>query len=93
MFSIAGAIVNGQGFSSPYWAMTGPTAQQTPGFPYFLAALYYLGGDSMNFAIRALAGLNVVFSTLTCLILIAIGNRLRPGHGNLFGWAWAVLPI
>jgi hypothetical protein len=93
MFSIASAIVSGQGFSSPYWVETGPTAQQSPGFPYFLAALYYLGGGSMDFAIRALAGLNVAFSALTCLILIAIGDRLRPGHGNLFGLAWAVLPI
>ena len=47
----------------------------------------------MDFAFRALIGLNVVFSALTCVVLIAIGNRLRPGHGNLFGWAWAVLPI
>ena len=93
MFSIASAIVGGQGFSSPYWVETGPTAQQTPGFPYFLAVLYYLGGGSMDFAIRALAGLNVVFSALTCLTLIAIGNRLLPGRGNLFGWAWALLPI
>ena len=93
MFSIASAIVGGQGFSSPYWVETGPTAQQTPGFPYFLAALYYLGGGSTDFAIRALACLNVDFSALTCLTLIAIGNRLLPGRGNLFGWAWALLPI
>jgi hypothetical protein len=93
MFSIASAIVSGQGFSSPYWAETGPTAQQTPGFPYFLAVLYYVGGGSMDFAARALLGLNVIFSALNCVVLIAIGNRLRPGRGNLFGWAWAVLPI
>jgi hypothetical protein len=93
MFSIASAIVSSQGFSSPYWAETGPTAQQTPGFPYFLAALYYVGGGSMDFAVRALVGLNVVFSALTCMVIIAVGNRLQPGHGNLFGWAWAALPI
>ena len=93
MFSIANAIVSGHGFSSPYFEETGPTALETPGFPYFLAVLYYIGGGSMDFAFRALIGLNVVFSALTCVVLIAIGNRLRPGHGNLFGWAWAVLPI
>jgi hypothetical protein len=92
-FSIANAVVSGHGFSSPYFEETGPTAQQTPGFPYFLAVLYYIGGGSMDFAFRAILGLNVVFSALTCVVLIAIGNRLRPGHGNLFGWAWAVLPI
>ena len=54
MFSIANAIVSGQGFASPYFEETGPTAQQTPAFPYFIAALYYIGGGSMDFAVRAL---------------------------------------
>ena len=74
MFSIANAIVSGHGFSSPYFEETGPTALETPGFPYFLAVLYYIGGGSMDFAFRALIGLNVVFSGLTCVVLIAIGN-------------------
>ena len=78
MFSIANAIVSGHGFSSPYFEETGPTALETPGFPYFLAVLYYIGGGSRDFAFRALIGLNVVFSALTCVVLIAIGNRLRP---------------
>jgi hypothetical protein len=93
MFSIANAIVSGEGFSSPYGLATGATAQQTPAFPYLVAVLYYVGNGSMEVAARILLGLNAVFSALTCLVLIAIGNRLRPGHGHAFGWAWAIFPI
>ena len=54
MFSIANAIVSGQGFSSPYFQETGPTAQETPGFPYFLAVsiLYRRRLDGFCFTSR-----------------------------------------
>lgn len=93
MFSIAHAIVTGQGFSSPYWAATGATAQQTPGFPYFVAGLWRLGRGSMDFAAHATIWLNVLFSATTCLVLVAIGNRLWPGKGRWCGLTWAVLPV
>lgn len=93
MFSIASAIASGHGFSSPYWISTGPTAIVAPAFPYFVAGLCYIGNGSMEFAVRAVLWLNVLFSALICAPLIAIGNRYRPRGGNLFGWCWAAFPI
>jgi len=93
MLSIASAIASGQGFSSPYWISTGPTAIVAPAFPYFVAGLCYIGNGSMEFAVRAVLWLNVLFSALTCIPLTAIGNRYRLRGGNLFGWSWAAFPI
>ena len=93
MFSIASAIASGHGFSSPYWISTGPTTIVAPAFPYFVAGLCYIGNGSMEFAARALLWLNVLFSALICVPLIAIGNRYRLRGGNLFGWCWAAFPI
>jgi 4-amino-4-deoxy-L-arabinose transferase-like glycosyltransferase len=93
MFSIASCIVGGRGFGSPFWANTGATAQQTPGFPYFVAGLYYVGGRSMEFALKAIIILNLAFSALICLPIIGIGNKLERQNGLWFGLAWALLPI
>jgi hypothetical protein len=93
MLSIAHAIVSGEGFSSPYGAVTGPTAQQMPVYPYLVAFLARVEGGSMEAAARAALGLNLIWSGLTALVLVALADRLRPGAGLATGWMWALVPI
>jgi hypothetical protein len=40
--SIAASIAAGQGFSSPFYAPSGPTAWVSPVFPYILGAVFKL---------------------------------------------------
>lgn len=91
-FQIAHAIALGHGFASPYGGATGPTAQQVPIFPYLVAGLATVGG-SMDAAVRLVLALNVLWSSLTALVLVAIGNRVRSGAGLVAGWCWALAPI
>src|SRR5262245_45384008 len=88
--SIAHAIYQGQGFASPYFAVTGPTAQQPPIFPYMMGKLAQLLGG-MEPAERAVLALNLIFSAAAGLVLIAIGKRWN--LGLLPGWLWALLPL
>jgi hypothetical protein len=91
-FSIAHALVVGEGFSSPFGGVTGPTAQQVPVFPALVASLARLAGGSMEAAARAVLGLNLLWSGLTALVLVAVADRLRPGAGLAAGGLWAVIP-
>src|SRR6185295_11818315 len=70
-FAIADAIVHGQGFASPYWVPTGPTAQQMPGFPYLVAGIGELFG--MQTAAYIMVALNVLCSALMALVLARMG--------------------
>ncbi len=42
---IAEAIVNGRGFSDPFYVESGPTAWMPPALPYIQAGLYQLHGN------------------------------------------------
>jgi 4-amino-4-deoxy-L-arabinose transferase-like glycosyltransferase len=90
---LARSLASGQGFSSPFHGLTGPTAFQAPLFPYLLAGIFRLFGiytDSSAFVILAL---NSLFSALTCLTVFDIGERIFGRTvANLAGWTWAFLP-
>lgn len=90
---IARSMVRGHGFSSPYWAPTGPTAQQPPVYPYLLAGAFELFGVYTPKAAFAVLSLNSVFSALTCVFLLLIGQRaFGDTVGWLAAWTWVFWP-
>jgi 4-amino-4-deoxy-L-arabinose transferase-like glycosyltransferase len=90
---IARSISQGHGFSSPYWAPTGPTAQQPPVYPYLLAGSFKFFGVFTPGAAFAMLSLNSLFSALTCVFLLLIGRRaFGETVGTLAAWAWVFWP-
>lgn len=91
--SIAASIAQGHGYSSPLYDPSGPTAWITPVYPYLLAGVFKIFGVYTLSASVAIRSLNILFSSLTCLPIIALGRRLfGETTGTVAGWLWAVLP-
>ena len=66
-----------------------PTALWPPGYPITLAAVYKLTDDS----VEAGRMLNVIFGTLTCVLVYLIARRFfGVGAGAIAGLALAVMP-
>ena len=74
--SIAASIAAGQGFSSPFYLPSGPTAWVTPVFPYILGAVFKVFGTLTLHSSIAIRSLNVLFSALTCYPIILLGTKL-----------------
>ena len=90
---IARSIAQGQGFSNPLFANTGPTAWLGPVYPYLLAGIFKLLGIYSKASAIAAIALNCLFSALTCIpvYLIARKNFGEP-TATWSGWAWALFP-
>jgi 4-amino-4-deoxy-L-arabinose transferase-like glycosyltransferase len=91
--NIAYSLAAGQGFSSPYWQETGPTAWLTPIYPALVAVIFKIFGIHTAHSFFAIVFLNVVFSTATCVPVFCIGKRVG-GLGVASGaaWLWALFP-
>jgi 4-amino-4-deoxy-L-arabinose transferase-like glycosyltransferase len=93
MGRIARSIAMGQGFSSPTDLPTGPSAWAPPVYPYILAAVFKLFGIYSNLSAWVILIFNSIFSSLTCLTLYRIGEKIygvavaRPA-----AWTWALFP-
>ncbi|MFZ0521312.1 MAG: hypothetical protein WAL95_09830 [Candidatus Acidiferrales bacterium] len=91
--NIAFSIALGQGFGSPYWQDTGPTAWLTPVYPYMVAGAYHLFGIHTPRAFYAMVLLNILCSVATCIPIFYIGRRVGGlGVASLAAWLWAVFP-
>src|SRR5579863_10610838 len=90
---IARSIAQGEGFSNPLFAKTGPTAWLAPVFPYLLAGIFKIFGVySKASAIAALA-LDCLFSALTCLPIYFIAKKHFGEDAAVWaGWVWAFFP-
>src|SRR5260370_42545138 len=87
--SIAASIAAGQGFSSPFYLPSGPTAWVTPVFPYLLGAVFKLFGTYTFHSSISIRALNVLFSALTCYPIILLGTRLfAQPVGAIAGCIW-----
>src|SRR5215469_6654972 len=90
---IARSIASGQGFSSPLFGDTGPTAWTTPVYPYLVAAVFRVFGIYSRASAWAILTLNCLFSALTCIPVYFIGRRCFD-RSTAF-WAagiWALFP-
>ncbi|MGC1965398.1 MAG: hypothetical protein WA673_02995 [Candidatus Acidiferrales bacterium] len=91
--NIAFSIALGQGFGSPYWQETGPTAWLTPVYPYMVAGAYRIFGIHTPHAFFAMVLLNTLFSAATCIPIFYIGKRVGGvGVASVAAWLWAIFP-
>jgi 4-amino-4-deoxy-L-arabinose transferase-like glycosyltransferase len=90
---IARSIAQSEGFSSPLFGKTGPTAWLAPVFPYLLAGIFKIFGVySKASAIAALA-LDCLFSALTCVPVFFIAKKhFGESAAAWAGWTWAFFP-
>jgi len=90
---IARSIVEGQGFSSPLYHPTGPTAWITPVYPYILAGIFKVFGVYTKAAAWATLTLNSIFSALTCVPIFYLVRRSIGEKVAIWAtWAWAFFP-
>jgi hypothetical protein len=91
--SIAAALVNGRGFSSPFGRETGPTAWLTPVYPLMVAGVFRVFGVATRTSFFAVFFLNALFSSAVCIAIFHAGKRIG-GLGVASGaaWLWALFP-
>jgi hypothetical protein len=94
MGRIGQSLARGQGFSNPFNEPTGPTAWESPLYPLLIAGVFKVFGIYTHTSAIVLLGLNSVFSALTCVPIVLIGQRC---FGKTVAWwtawLWAVLPF
>jgi hypothetical protein len=91
--NIAYSLATGHGFGSPFRLDTGPTAWMTPVYPLLLAGIFRIFGTYTFSAFLAAAGINILFSTLTCIPVFAAGRRIGGERTAVAGaWLWALFP-
>lgn len=90
---VARSIVQGHGFSSPFFPATGPTGLVPPIFPYLIAGIFYIFGLYTIKAAFAILLINSLLSALTC-IPIYFSTRYALGHrvATLASWGWVFYP-
>ncbi len=90
----ARSLFLGQGFSSPFPPMTGPTALVPPLYPYLLAGAFHLFGLNTMRAAVAILSFNSICSSLTCIPLyFLVRNSLGRRAARIASFAWAVYPF
>jgi 4-amino-4-deoxy-L-arabinose transferase-like glycosyltransferase len=91
---VARSLALGQGFSSPLYGPTGPTAWIAPIYPLILAGMFRLFGVFTAASAIAILVVNSLLSVLTCLPVYAIARRTGgPVTATWSGWAWALFPF
>jgi len=90
---IARQLAAGHGFSSPYHDASGPTAWVAPVYPSLLAGMFRLFGTETPASAWAAVSLNILFGSLTALVILKAGKHFFGEFtGLLAAWAWAVSP-
>lgn len=74
VFAIGLSLAQGHGFSSPFFAASGPTAFLSPGYPFVIAAIFRLFGAG-SAAFVAIVALQTLFSLLTVWLVLRIAHR------------------
>lgn len=88
---IAWALVSGHGYSSP-WPNTPlqATAQQPPGYPLLVAAIFSVFGSYTTSSLWTTVLLNALFAALTAISMLEIGRRnFGASVGVIAAWIWA----
>ena len=91
---VARSIAWHQGFSSPFYLLSGPTALLPPLYPYLLSVIFRLFGVYSAASALAMLTLNSLFSSLTCVpIYLATRLSLNARVAMFAGWGWAIYPF
>lgn len=88
--AVAYSLATGHGFSSPFGGSTGPTAWLAPLYPAMCALVFKVFGCFTLLSAFVILALNSIFSALTCIPIVKIGE-LTVGRkiGLWSGWIWA----
>lgn len=73
-YTTAANLLAGHGYSWDAAAPYGPSLANVPGYPFFIAAVYAVCGESLNAVRVAQAGLDL----LTCLLVAYLSFKLAP---------------
>ncbi|MFY9742445.1 MAG: glycosyltransferase family 39 protein [Candidatus Sulfotelmatobacter sp.] len=93
MGRIGAAIAAGHGFSNPFNGTTGPTAWETPLYPYLIAGVFHFFGIYSRASAFVLLTINSIFSALTCIPIFLIGRKIFSEEVAVgAAWTWALLP-
>lgn len=69
------------------------SAYVTPGYPFFLAAIYYVFGNGEASPLLQVRVVQAILGALTCFIVYLIGKRLKNVTvGLIAGFAYAIYP-
>jgi len=91
---IARSIAWHQGFSSPFFTFTGPTALLPPLYPYLLSVIFKVFGVYSAKSALTILTLNSLFSALTCVpIYLATRLSVNARVAMFAGWGWAIYPF
>lgn len=91
--TIGSALVHGRGFATPFHDATGPSAWFAPVYPALIAGIFLPFGVETNTSAWVAALLNVVFASLTALVIRQLGREhLGEISGDVAAWIWAVSP-
>ncbi len=90
---IGRGLVVGRGFASPFHDSAGPTAWLAPVYPCLLSGVFLVFGIQSPASVWAAVLLNVLFSSLTAVVILQLGReQFGETVGLLAGWAWAISP-
>ncbi len=91
---VARSLAQHQGFSSPFFPRSGPTALLPPAFPFVLSIIFRLTGIYTPASALLILSVQIACSVLTCIPLFFISRRLHSEKAaNLAVWLWAFYPI
>ena len=86
------SLDSGQGYSSPFFVHSGPTAWIPPGYPFFLAAIIRALGTGV-FAATFVIALQISLSLMTVWIVMYVARtQFGIRSGNLAGFIAAIAP-
>ena len=90
----ARSLYLGQGFSSPFLPMTGPTALVPPLYPCLIAAAFRIFGLYTTAAAFAVLSFNSLCSALTCIpLFFLVRNAVSNRSARIAAIAWALYPF
>ncbi|HYM77698.1 MAG TPA: glycosyltransferase family 39 protein [Candidatus Dormibacteraeota bacterium] len=93
MGRVGRSITLGEGFSSPYDGMTGPTAWEPPLYPYLIGGVFKVFGIYTHASAWVLLSINSLFATLTCIPIFLIAQRtFGEGVAKWSAYAWGLNP-
>jgi len=91
---VARSIAWHQGFSSPFYLLSGPTALLPPLYPYLLSVIFRVFGVYSATSALTMLTLNSLFSSLTCVPIYLATRLSQNARVAMFaGWGWAIYPF
>jgi 4-amino-4-deoxy-L-arabinose transferase-like glycosyltransferase len=91
---IARSLALHQGFSSPFYPHTGPSALLPPLYTWLLAAIFKVFGIYSTKSALTILTLNSLFSALTCIpIYFATRISVDARAAAFAAWGWAIYPF